>query len=192
MKDDFKPDLQLMATVQLQGSGTATQAQTYGFLIDALRSDEPLSQSLRESLAAALEAAQTGQGLVRLRLEAQEGYFKSLSTITANKRLLKAGHFLETEKAKGRSYQSLHDELSDRFGVEDAATYSRRARAFYKSYIAFLASDHPALDLARQMAGNYSLIEDADARAYTFSKFSELNSGFEYPPLEGAQPLGDT
>lgn len=174
--DNDLTDPQIAAYLSLRGVGTATQAETYGYLVRALRSTEPLSADLREAMAEALDAATTGEKRVRLRVEAPEGYFKSLSTLAANKRLLETGWYLETERGKGRTYKQAGEAIE---GIEDVAKYSNRARKFYARFLAFLASDHPDAQYARTLAGNHDPIENEDARTYGFSRFSELESGLD-------------
>lgn len=174
-------DIQTAVTISLMGLGTYTQGETLHALVRILRSDERMNPQLREALASCLDAGVTGENSVRLRLEAPQGYFKSLSTVAANKRMLKAGHMLEMGKQNGQSYQSQYSKL--RF-VEDPATYARRARKFYSAFLSFIRSDHPDAAFAQQMAGNHDPIEDDDARAFAFSRFSELQAGFETNEVE--------
>jgi hypothetical protein len=134
MRDDGK---QWRVALSLDGQGTSTLEQTTRWLIEVLRSGDRLAPHLRDALALALERGQINSAGVRVLIQAEPGYFKALSTMASDKRLIDAGRYIAKQSQTGRSYESIYRDLSEMFGVSDVRDFGIRARKIFMEFRAY-------------------------------------------------------
>lgn len=189
MTDDGK---QWRVLLSLDGNGLSPLRKVYGELVEILRSGEPLMPELRDALANALERGQIGGPGVRLKIEAEAGFFRAIGTIESDKRLLDWGRHIAIERASGRSFEGIYRDLGkpefrEEFAVsvDDVRDYGLRARSLFSEFEAFSEARRRELE-ALLGATDGDLLSDDDFYYPARALFTEAKVGLheQWPGAE--------
>jgi hypothetical protein len=165
----------------LDGTGVLSLAETYQQIVDYLRSNTPLDDTVRQALADAIERGGDDSDGVRLKIEAHGLHFKQLLRRNALRSLLDAAAWIVTEHKAGNSYKQIYVQLPNQFpAITDGVDYGRRARKLFNEFIEFAKSNNqPVVDIVGAFPAGFDSdpLENDDYFVFAAMQFCEQKVG---------------